>query len=320
MMKKKIAEQQFTGIPALLTLFILAACNTNPNAVLDENPTRGSIKIGVDESFTLLAEAELYVFESVYHHAFITPLYKPELDVLSDFMNDSIRMMITARKLTNEEIEFLKGKLIVARTTTIAYDGLAFIVNNQNKDSMLIYSKLKDIFKGNINNWNQINATNKAGKITVVFDNNKSANVRFIREKFGIKDSFPPNCMAANNNNQVIGFVEKNVNALGIVAVNWISDKDDSISRGFLKRVTVAGISQEFDTEGTGFYKPYQAYIADKSYPLVREVYATNRETFTGLGTGFIKFMSADQGQRIVLKMGMVPATVPVRLVHTSTE
>ena len=49
------------------------------------------------------------------------------------------------------------------------------------------------------------------------------------------------------------------------------------------------------------------------------EVYAINRETFTGLGSGFIKYISIE-GQRIVLKMGMVPATMPVRFVRTHSE
>jgi phosphate transport system substrate-binding protein len=318
-MKRKTVRLAFTGFTGLLFVLVLTACNRNPNAVLDETATRGNIKIGVDESFTLLAEAELYVFQSVYRNAHITPLYKPELDVRDDYMNDSIRMMITTRKLTEEEVEFLKTKLINPRTTTIAYDGLAFVVNNRNRDSMLVYNKVRDIFRGKISNWNQINASNTSGKITVVFDNNKSSSVRFIREKFGIQDSLPSNCLAANNNEEVINFVERNVNALGVVAVNWICDKDDSITHGFLNRIKVVGLSTEYDTEGITFYKPYQAYIADKSYPLVREVYAINRETFTGLGSGFIKYMSIE-GQRIVLKMGMVPATMPVRVVRTHTE
>jgi phosphate transport system substrate-binding protein len=319
-MRRTITDKLvFTGLACLLVLLSLAACNRNPEKVPEENATRGNIKIGVDESFTLLAEAELYVFESMYRQAHITPLYKPELEVLDDFMNDSIRIMITTRKLTDEETEFLKAKLINPRTTVIAYDGLAFVVNNRNKDSMLIYNEVKDIFTGRISNWNQISASNRSGKIIVAFDNNKSSSVRFVREKFGIQDSLPSYCLAANNNEEVINFVEKNVNALGVVAVNWISDQADSLTRGFLRRVAVVGLSSEYDTEGIVFYKPYQAYIADKTYPLTREVYAINRETFTGLGTGFIKYISVE-GQRIVLKMGMVPATMPVRVVRTHKE
>lgn len=304
-----------------LLVFAIYSCNSSQSpAADDETPTRGKIKIGVDESFTLLSDAELYTFHSFYTNASITPLYKPELDVLNDFLNDSIRIMITARKLTNEEDQYLKSKQIIARTTVIAFDGIAFIVNLKNKDSLIRFNMIKDIFLGNVNTWNQINASNKSGKIKVVFDNNKSANVRFIREKFGIKDSFPKNCYAVNKNDEVVNFVEKNANAIGIVSVNWICDKDDSITRGFLKRIKVVAISSEFNSEGDDFYRPYQAYIYDKSYPFIREVYAINRETFTGLGSGFIQFISGEQGQRIVLKMRMVPSTMPIRLVKVKNS
>ncbi len=64
------------------------------------------------------------------------------------------------------------------------------------------------------------------------------------------------------------------------------------------------------------YYRPAQGSIYDKSYPFVREVYMISRETITGLGSGFIQWATAEQGQRIVLKSGLVPATMPIRLVQ----
>ena len=235
-------------------------------------------------------------------------------------MSDSIRLMITSRKLTTEEEAFLKSKQIYPRSTTIAYDAVAFITNRKNKDSLLRYNAIRDIFRGKISNWNQITPSNSAGKIKVVFDNNKSANVRFIKEKLEISDSLPKNCYAVNNNQEVINYVEKNINAIGLISVNWISDKDDSISHDFLQRIKVVAISSEYDSDGIDFYRPYQGFIADKSYPFIREVYMISRETFTGLGSGFVAFVACDQGQRIVLKMGMVPATMPIRLIQTKSS
>jgi len=118
----------------------------------------------------------------------------------------------------------------------------------------------------------------------------------------------------------VITYVENHPEAIGLISVNWISDRDDSITHAFLKRVKVAAISSEVFSEGDDFYTPHPAYIADKSYPFIREVYAISRETFTGLGRGFIQFVAGDQGQRIILKMGMLPATMPVRLVQIEKE
>ena len=88
----------------------------------------------------------------------------------------------------------------------------------------------------------------------------------------------------------------------------------------FLRRVKVVGVTPEVYSEGDDFITPHPAYIADKSYPFIREVYAISRETFTGLGRGFIQFVADDQGQRIVLKMGMLPATMPIRLVQIRKE
>ncbi len=106
---------------------------------------------------------------------------------------------------------------------------------------------------------------------------------------------------------------------MGIVSVNWISDLDDPRSRSFLSKVNVLAISQQFVNDGS-FYRPYPGSIADKSYPFIREVYITSRETFSGLGSGFLQWATGEQGQRIVLKSGLVPATMPIRLVQVKTE
>lgn len=318
-MKKKLNNMKVTTFLAVLAIILItSSCGGSSNpSIQNETPTRGKTKIGIDESFSLLADAELFTFHNVYTNATITPIYKPELAILDDFLNDSVHIMITTRKLTKSEEEYFSSKNIFPKTVTIAHDGLAFIVNKSNRDSLIRYNVIRDIFLGKIKSWNQISPTNGAGPLKVVFDNNKSSNVRFIREKFNIIDSFPKYCYAVDRNEEVVNYVEKHVNAIGIVGVNWISDKDDSITRGFLKRIRVVGITAEFDPEGPEYYKPYQAYIADKSYPFIRDVYMINRELYTGLGSGFLQYVASDPGQRIVLKMGMVPATMPIRLVKT---
>lgn len=314
-MKINLFAKQLTLI---VGIFCLVSCNYDPKAGLKkETATRGNIKIGVDESFTLLSEAHLDVFHAMYENAHITPLYKSELDVLNDFLHDSIRLMVTSRKLKADEEDYFKNRNIYPVTVAIAYDGIAFILNKNNKDSLLKYEAIKDIFTGKIDKWGKINPKSNLGSIKVVFDNIKSSNVRYIKEKFNIEGNFPKYCYAVDKNEEVINYVEKNTNAIGIVSVNWIADKDDSTTKGFLKRVKVAAISSELNSDAPEYYKPYPGFIADKSYPFIREIYMINRESFTGLGSGYLQWAAADQGQRIVLKMGMVPATMPIRLVKT---
>jgi phosphate transport system substrate-binding protein len=304
-----------------LCSILAVSCHPNPGqAINQETPTRGNIKIAVDEGYQLLADSEIATFESLYKNAKINPIFASEDSILHLFLADSVRLMITSRKLTENEEAYLKDKLIIARTTQIAWDALAFIVNRSNPDSLLRYNVLKDIFTGTTSSWKQINPKSKLGNLKIVFDNQGSSNVRTVIRKFGLTGSLPPYCYSANQNSQVIDYVEKNPESIGIISVNWVSDPDDSITHAFLKRVKVVGVTPDFDPNGDDFYKPHPAYIADKSYPFIREVYTISRETFAGLGRGFVQFVANDQGQRIVLKMGMVPATMPIRLVHISKE
>ena len=316
-MNKKIIHKylnasRFIIISLLLTL-LLISCGGNKG--LNETPTRGNIKISVDESFQPLIDSEVFTFTHLYTSAHITPQYKPEYDVIDDFMNDSVKVIVTSKKLSDYQIQYLRDTLVIARTTTYAYDALALVTNKKNRDTLVKYNTIRDIFLGKIKNWKDLNPKSKLGDIRVIFDNAKSGNVRYFKELFEVKDTLKSNFYAVKSNAEVIDFVSRNPDALGIVSVNWISDKDDSLSMSFIRKINILAVSQQFINDGS-YYRPYQGSIYDKSYPFVREVYFISRETFTGLGSGFINWACAEQGQRIVLKSGLVPATMPIRLVQ----
>ncbi len=315
---KQTMKRTFKSLSTLLAVsFILvASCkNYSQNQINKETPTRGNIKIGVDEAYQLLADSEIAVFENIYPYAHITPISASEDSILKLFMADSVRLMITSRKLTSNEEAYLKENQIIPRTTHIAWDAIAFVINKSNPDRKIRYNTIHNIFTGDVNNWKQINSASKLGPIQVVFDNQGSSNIHFIMNRFGLK-TLPANCFAANSNPAVIDYVEKNPGAIGVISVNWVSDPDDSITHDFLSRIGVVAISHEEFSEGDDFYTPHPAYIAQKNYPFIREVYAISRESFQGLGRGFIQFVAFDSGQRIILKMGMLPATMPIRLLN----
>jgi len=299
---------------AFALLLLLPACKGG-NTVLQETPTRGNIKITADESFQPLIDTEVFTFTQLYVNAKIKAQYKPEFDVINDFMNDSVKVIVTSKKLTEDQIQYLRDSLIIARTITFAYDGLAMVTNRQNLDTLIKSDEIKDIFLGKKTSWKELDSKSRLGDIRVIFDNTKSGNIRYFKELFEIEEALPGNFYAVNNNAEVIEFVSRNPDALGIVSVNWISDKDDSTSMTYVNKVNILGISRPLFDDGS-YYRPDQGWIYDKSYPFVREVYMITRETFKGLGAGFIQWATAEQGQRIVLKSGLVPATMPIRLVQ----
>ena len=56
-------------------------------------------------------------------------------------------------------------------------------------------------------------------------------------------------------------------------------------------------------------FRPYQAYIYNGNYPLVRTIYALLTEPRTGMPTRFANFCSLPQGQKIIFSAGLLPNT-----------
>ena len=302
---------------------ILIACFSsceNSGTGKTDTPTSGRAFISVDESYKLILDAELDMFHYLYKDAHITAELKPEGDVINTLLNsDSCRAAIISRKLTAEEIKFFQSKKIYPLETKVAFDAVAIIIHNDNKTDSMSVAQLRDIFSGKFSLWNQLDLSTKPDSINVIFDAKNSANARYLNEKFlNGSSQFPKNCFAVNSNPDVINYVSTHPNSIGIISVNWISDKDDSLSNSFLKKIKVVSLSS--DLNPYLFYEPYQAYIADGSYPLVRDIYMINREGRSGLGTGFVAFVAGEKGQRIILKSGMVPATMPTRIVEIKTQ
>jgi phosphate transport system substrate-binding protein len=218
----------------------------------------------------------------------------------------------------NEKI-FFENRKIIPRTLKIAEDAIALVVNKVNPDTAITYEQLQSIIQGKIVKWSQLNTGGKNDSIRIVFDKSGSANARFLNEKFLKGGKFPPNIFATNSNASVVDYVSENKNTLGVISVNWISDGDDSAAGEFLKKINVVALSMPDTANATLEYnKPFQAYIALKQYPLLRSVNIISREGRNGLGTGFASFVAGDKGQRMIRLMGLLPATMPVRIIKVN--
>lgn len=305
-------------IPVILLLIMLLAGCRSENPKETDTPTTGEISISVDETFKPVIDSEIDTFQKIYTYAKINASYKPEAEVISDLLADSARVAIMSRPFTGEEKKLFEKREIVPIERKITYDAIAVIVNNSNSDTTLTMQNFRDIMSGKITRWNQLGGKSGASDIQIVFDNANSGTARYVKNKIN-NAPLAKNTYAVNNNPAVVDYVAKTRNAIGIIGVNWISDKHDTLTHGFLRKIKVVALASDTAKPGE-FYQPYQAYIAQKVYPLTREVYVLSGEARAGLGSGFISFLASDRGQRIFLKAGLVPATMPVRLVEIRSE
>lgn len=319
----KVRKMKMKKLKLFFSLFLsltIWGCGGDNKNTPDDSPTMGTIKISVDETFKPLIDTEITTFESIYKYAHINVSYVPENQAFEDLLNDSARIIVVTRELNKKEKKYFEEVKIIPKTLKIAYDAVSLIISNDNQDTLVTSDEVRKIFSGEISNWKQLSGKSGNSNIQLVFDNSASGTVRFMKEFAGNKE-LSRNSFAVNNNEAVIDYISKNRNAIGIIGVSWISDTEDSTSNSFLKKVKVMEISPDDTSKGAGeYYKPYQAYIAQKYYPLWRTVYVLSREARAGLGLGFTSFMAGEKGQRIVLKAGLVPATMPVRLVEIRNQ
>lgn len=299
-----------------------SACTSGPvKPTFTDTPTSGEVTIVCDESYQPLISVESDTFHSIYQYATVHVRYLPEGEAFKQLVtNDSIRMIICSRELNQSEKDYFNGRKIIPRITKVAIDAVALVVNNENADTLIRFEQLKNILNGSCHSWKQLNAKSALDSIVVVFDKSGSANARYLQQSFGLdKNSLPSNWFATNSNADVADYVCRNKNAIGVISVNWISDRDDPMTDQFLSKIRVVELSPPDTSQyANEFFKPYQAYIALKQYPLTRDVYMISREGRNGLGTGFASFVAGDQGQRIIRLMGMLPATMPVRLIQVN--
>ncbi|ARS36656.1 PstS family phosphate ABC transporter substrate-binding protein [Pontibacter actiniarum] len=306
-------------IAAVAGLVAIAGCGNSGTP--QNTPTSGDINISVDESFQPIIDSEVDTFEGIYKYANIDAAYKPEGEVVKDLLNDSTNIAILSRELTAEEKAVFDKQKRIPRVTKIAIDAVALITNRQNPDSLLTMEEVKKIFNGQVKSWKELDEDSDLGDITIVFDNNNSSTARYVRDSLITGNKLPENTFASNSHKALIDYVEQNKNAIGVIGVNWISDFDDSTAINFLNRIKVLGISEDpapISTES--YYQPYQAYIAQQAYPLRRYLYIISTEGRAGLGTGFAAYVAGDKGQRLILKSGLVPATMPVRVVGLGNQ
>lgn len=304
-------------ISSLLAIVLVLSirCGGRKAPEITETPTRGNIHIISDISFRPIVDAEIATFTSLYKYAHIEPIYMPEKDLISAFLKDSAKVVVTSWEPTAQQKELLLQAQTVVRTVTVAYDAIALVLNKENRDTLFTYQNVNDLFTGKMTDWKTINKSSKLGKMLAVFDDEKSANIRYFKEEFNLPNQLPDNFYSVKSNEEVIDYVSKNKSAIGLVSVNWIGNKNDSASRSLGDKIKIAAISQRILDPGS-YFLPVQGSIYDKSYPFTRKVNMVSRESFRGLGSGFISWVAAEQGQRIVLKSGLVPATMPIRLIQ----
>jgi phosphate transport system substrate-binding protein len=277
----------------------LASCNLEERRRLD-SASEGTIFISVDESFRPVVEELIRVYQASHPKTRIIAQYKPEAACWNDLLNDSTRMVIVTRSLTQEEKLFYADSLqLYPEDGLLAYDAVALVVNRQVPDSVFSVQQVEALLAG-------------TGTLPYkpVFDGVRATST--VRYAFDSILKGKPldvkRVTAARSSTEVVDYIARNPGYIGFTGMSWVANPEDTAQLRRLKQVRIAWVScRSCDTPGL-YSKPVQEEILTNRYPFTRGIYYVLKEKHTGLGRAFVNFMKSDRGQLIFRRAYLVPA------------
>ncbi|MBR2249787.1 MAG: substrate-binding domain-containing protein [Prevotella sp.] len=305
----------------LLTSFCSCSGEKKPVNGRTDTPTSGTIEFVSDESFSPIIEELRKQFEFKFPKAHLQPRYTNEIEGLQMIKDLKTCLFITSRGLLPSEIAYLKTKRQLPQVFPIGYDGLALIVNRANQDTCITVADVKRVLSGQAKDWADVVPGSKRGNIEVVFDNQSSATLHYVVDSIlGGKPINSTNIVAAKTSKEVINYVDRTPNAIGVIGSNWLNDHRDSTNTTFKKNINVMSVSVKDKATPMNSWKPYQAYMLDGRYPFVRTLYAIVVDPQKGLPNSFANYIAGPTRQLIIFKSGLLPYRGDIMVKTVSTR
>ncbi len=288
---------------AIFALTLLVSCE-NPKDNDRLSVRRGKITVAVDESFKPIADAQIQAYQAHYPEAEFDVIYTPEQKAIGQMLKDSADLVIVSRELTENEQAYYTNREREYQPAIMALDAVVLIANKSSTIEELTVSNIESILKG------------EKSDIKFVFDNSSSSNLNLMLETFNIDTVNKANIYASKGTEDVFNFVENSKNAIGLIGLNWISDKHDKEGMALKKRIKIIGIDKE---DGTDLTYATISTIKSMEYPFVKVIYLHTTQNGWGVAMGFIRFACTQIGQLVVEKMGLQPYYIIPKYYELST-
>jgi len=201
-------------------------------------------------------------------------------------IDNTAQIGMASRPAKAEEIAAAKAKGVTLKETTVAYDGMAVIVNEGNPVKNLTKKQVEQIFTGQVSDWSAVGGA--GGAISIYTRNTSSGTYSEFKEMAMKKRDYAPSSQKMAGNEQIAAEVGKNPNGIGYVGLAYTKAKG-------VKVVSIDGALPSVES------------VQKKQYPYSRATfYYTNGEP-TALVKDFVDFTLSDAGQKIVANVGFVP-------------
>lgn len=315
-MKKNSISLKISAVIAsallFLTLFFIS-CNNEKR----ESPTEGELTLISSEDVYPIMALEVQDFQRIYDKTKITHLSSSTRDAIVQLLNDSVKVIVSGRDFNNEEKQVIEKNGLEVSATKIAYDAVVVISNKNNGITKMTTTELADIFSGKKKLWSKFSDSKLSNEIFLAIGDINSGVHEFVAQKILGGKKIDAVVYPCSTTSQVIEMVKQHPNALGFITSSWLTDAVNLVNVVELGDPQFRRDSTQKEME---YFSPHQAHVYRNYYPLTRTIYILSHNVGKGVGLGFTSFVAGVEGQKIIVKNGLVPATMPVRLVQLTQQ
>lgn len=304
-LNRSMNPTRFHNVLAALVLLITSGCpSPDPNSA-----TTGSITVAIDESIAPPIDSLLNQFHDLYPNSSVTKIITSAREAVMLLGEKKVHTAFIGRDLLKDESDaFLSAAPPSIISYKLGIHALGLIVHSRNPVRSISLDQLSKILQGTYRQWNALGGKNTP--LLVALDGTNSTAYHILKQQH-IFDSLNCQYKILNRSIAVDSFVRMNTNAIGIVPLSYVSRDTNT--------VRPLDIVTSIPEDTTGKMYPIALHVANiyrERYPLRSNVIAVRYDEGLNLSAGIVTFFASAIGQKILLNNGLVPATIPVRLVE----
>ncbi|WP_292463789.1 PstS family phosphate ABC transporter substrate-binding protein [Methanolobus sp.] len=275
----------------LVAIFTGIGCVDNNQNDTGEVQTAESSSVTIKGSDTVLplsqAEAEDFMIENPNMR--VTVIGGGSGVGIAALIDGEIEIAMASREMKDSEIQQARQNGIEPLEHTIAWDGIAVVVNPENPVSQLTYEQLQGIYDGSISNWKDVGGEDR--EIAVITRDSSSGTYEYFKEEILVDREYRPDALAQPATGGIVQEISRNRGAIGYIGFAYL---DESI-----KAVALDG--------GEGYIEATEENILSGTYPLSRPLYYYTDGEPQGATKEFVDFVMSPAGQATVSEIGYFP-------------
>jgi len=209
---------------------------------------------------------------------------------IAALLNGGTDVCQASRDMKEKEYRQAAEKGLQPHRISVALDGIAVFLNQENPVSELSFGQLKGIYTGAIMNWKEVGGPD--ARIILYGRENNSGTYAFFKEHVLDKEDYSEYTQTLPGTAAVVNAVSKDRFGIGYGGIAWATG------------VKYAAVRR---ADGDKAVLPSEETVSNGSYPICRDLYWFFNQEPVGELKKLVDWALSEEGQKVAAEMDYVP-------------